>query len=111
MATTLGETAGDTVTMTMKLGYLAGTGVFMSVLVVLVWRQITAKRFRPFLYWATIIASTTAGTALADFATRSLGIRLYGRIAAAAGLRPGLSSRLAFEHGIHLFRHDQHPSR
>jgi len=64
--------------MTMKLGYLAGTGVFMSVLVVLVWRQITAKRFRPLLYWATIIASTTAGTALADFATRSLGIGYTG---------------------------------
>ena len=78
LATTLGETAGDTVTMTMKLGYLAGTGVFMSVLAVLVWRQITAKRFRPFLYWATIIASTTAGTALADFATRSLGIGYTG---------------------------------
>ena len=78
LATTLGETAGDTVTMTMKLGYLAGTGVFMSVLVVLVWRQITAKRFRPLLYWATIIASTTAGTALADFATRSLGIGYTG---------------------------------
>lgn len=78
LATTLGETAGDTVTMTMKLGYLAGTGVFMTVLVVLVWRQITAKRFRPFLYWATIIASTTAGTALADFATRSLGIGYTG---------------------------------
>ena len=79
LATTLGETAGDTVTMTMKLGYLAGTGVFMAVLAVLVWRQIASKRFHPFLYWATIIASTTAGTALADFATRSLGIGYTGR--------------------------------
>lgn len=78
LATTLGETAGDTVTMTMKLGYLAGTVIFMTVLIVLVWGQITAKRFRPFLYWATIIASTTAGTALADFATRSLGIGYTG---------------------------------
>lgn len=78
LATTLGETAGDTVTMTMKLGYLAGTGVFMAVLAVLVWRQIASKRFHPFLYWATIIASTTAGTALADFATRSLGIGYTG---------------------------------
>lgn len=78
LATTLGETAGDTVTMTMKLGYLGGTGVFMTVLAILVWRQIAAKRFRPFLYWATIIASTTAGTALADFATRSLGIGYTG---------------------------------
>lgn len=78
LATTLGETAGDTVTMTMKLGYLAGTVILMTVLIVLVWGQITAKRFRPFLYWATIIASTTAGTALADFATRSLGIGYTG---------------------------------
>ncbi|MFC5373175.1 hypothetical protein ACFPIF_11450 [Brevundimonas faecalis] len=78
LATTLGETAGDTVTMTMKLGYLAGTGVFMAILAVLVWRQIAARRFHPFLYWATIIASTTAGTALADFATRSLGIGYTG---------------------------------
>ncbi|MET4682470.1 COG4705 family protein [Brevundimonas faecalis] len=78
LATTLGETAGDTVTMTMKLGYLAGTGVFMAALAVLVWRQIAARRFHPFLYWTTIIASTTAGTALADFATRSLGIGYTG---------------------------------
>lgn len=78
LATTLGETAGDTVTMTMKLGYLAGTGIFMTLLAVLVWRQIAAKRFHPFLYWATIVASTTAGTALADFATRSLGIGYTG---------------------------------
>lgn len=78
LATTLGETAGDTVTMTMKLGYLAGTSIFLTLLAVLVWRQIAARRFHPFLYWATIIASTTAGTALADFATRSLGIGYTG---------------------------------
>lgn len=78
LATTLGETAGDTVTMSMKLGYLAGTGIFMTLLAVLVWRQIAARRFHPFLYWATIVASTTAGTALADFATRSLGIGYTG---------------------------------
>lgn len=78
LATTLGETGGDTVSMTMNLGYLVGTGIFMSVLVVLVWLQIAAKRFHPFLYWATIIASTTAGTTLADFATRSMGIGYAG---------------------------------
>lgn len=78
LATTLGETAGDTVTMTMKLGYLAETAIFMTVLALLVWRQIAARRFHPFLYWATIVASTTAGTALADFATRSLGIGYTG---------------------------------
>ncbi|CAN5371582.1 membrane protein [soil metagenome] len=78
LATTLGETGGDTVSMTMKLGYLAGTGIFLTVLIVLVWAQIRARAFHPFLYWATIIASTTAGTTLADFATRSLGIGYTG---------------------------------
>lgn len=78
LATTLGETAGDTVTMTMKLGYLAGTGVFLSLLVVLVVLQIKAARFHPFLYWTTIVASTTAGTTMADYATRSLGIGYTG---------------------------------
>ena len=62
LATTLGETAGDTVTMTMNLGYLKGTGIFMTVLALLVWSQIAARRFHPFLYWATIVASTTAGS-------------------------------------------------
>jgi len=73
-ATTLGETGGDTVSMTMGLGYLAATGIFATLLVLLVGWQIAAKRFHPFLYWATIIASTTAGTTMADFADRSLGI-------------------------------------
>src|SRR5690242_3657960 len=78
LATTLGETAGDTVTMTMSWGYLAGTALFFSLLVALVAVQIFAKRFHPSLYWLTIIASTTAGTTLADFATRSLGIGYIG---------------------------------
>lgn len=77
-ATTLGETGGDTVTMTMNLGYLIGTVIFASILIGLVWWQIRAKKFHPFLYWATIIASTTAGTTLADFADRSLGIGYTG---------------------------------
>lgn len=77
-ATTLGETGGDTVTMTMNLGYLTGTAIFLSALVVLVVLQIAAKRFHPVLYWATIIASTTAGTTMADFADRSLGIGYTG---------------------------------
>ncbi len=78
LATTLGETGGDTVTMTMKLGYLTGTIIFLSALAVLVVLQIRARSFHPFLYWATIIASTTAGTTLADFADRSLGIGYAG---------------------------------
>lgn len=78
LATTLGETAGDTLSMTMKLGYLASTAIFASLLIALVIAQVRARRFHPFLYWATIIASTTAGTTLADFATRSLGIGYTG---------------------------------
>jgi len=78
LATTLGETAGDTLSMTLDWGYLASTALFAAVLVLLVWRQIAAPRFHALLYWATIIASTTAGTTLADFATRSLGIGYAG---------------------------------
>lgn len=87
LATTLGETGGDTVTMTWlgettseanPNGYLIGTAIFGSLLVALVAIQIAAKRFHPFLYWATIVASTTAGTTLADYCTRSLGIGYTG---------------------------------
>jgi uncharacterized membrane-anchored protein len=78
LATTLGETGGDTVTMTLNWGYSAGAWLFGGVLVVLVVAQIVAKRFHPILYWATIVASTTFGTALADFADRSLGIGYTG---------------------------------
>jgi uncharacterized membrane-anchored protein len=90
LATTLGETGGDTVSMSWLgettpdagaagvNGYLVGTLIFGAVLALLVWLQISARRFAPWLYWATIIASTTAGTTLADFATRSLGIGYPG---------------------------------
>ena len=78
LATTLGETGGDTVTMTLDWGYLAGTAIFLALLIALVIAQITARKFQPFLYWATIVASTTFGTTMADFATRSLGIGYTG---------------------------------
>jgi uncharacterized membrane-anchored protein len=78
LATTLGETAGDTVSMTMNLGYLTSSAVFLVLLVGLVTWQIAAKRFHPLLYWATIIASTTAGTTMADLVTRSLGVGYAG---------------------------------
>jgi uncharacterized membrane-anchored protein len=78
LATTLGETAGDTVTMSMNLGYLTGTAIFLSAFIVLVIFQIRARRFNPPLYWATIVASTTAGTTMADFADRSLGVGYAG---------------------------------
>jgi uncharacterized membrane-anchored protein len=77
-ATTLGETGGDTVTMTMDLGYLAGTAIFLAILILLVGIQIAARKFHPFIYWTTIVASTTLGTTLADFADRSLGIGYAG---------------------------------
>ncbi len=78
LAPTLGETGGDTVTMTLNWGYLAGTALFFAFLVVLVSAQIRARRFHPALYWAAIVASTTFGTTLADFADRSLGIGYAG---------------------------------
>jgi uncharacterized membrane-anchored protein len=87
LATTLGETGGDTVTMTwlgettphpVPGGYLIGTAMFGVLLIVLVWAQIMARKFNPWLYWATIVTSTTCGTTLADFADRSLGIGYPG---------------------------------
>src|SRR5437660_7428429 len=77
-ATTLGETGGDSVTMTLNWGYLVGTAIFFSLLILLVVTQIKAEKFHPFVYWATIVASTTAGTTMADFADRSLGIGYAG---------------------------------
>ena len=78
LATTLGETGGDTVTMTLGWGYLTGTAIFLALLIGLVIAQIVAPKFHPFLYWATIVASTTFGTTMADFADRSLGIGYTG---------------------------------
>jgi len=77
-ATTLGETGGDAVSMSMDLGYLVGTAIFSAIFLVFVAAQIKANAFHPLLYWATIIATTTVGTTLADFTTRSLGIGYAG---------------------------------
>ena len=77
-ATTLGETGGDAVSMSMNLGYLVGTGIFAVIFLAAVVAQVKAKGFHPFLYWTTIIATTTVGTTLADFADRSLGIGYAG---------------------------------
>src|SRR3982075_1596923 len=79
-ATTLGETGGDSVTMTLNWGYLAGTALFLGLLIALVIAQIMAKKFHPFLYWGTIVASTTFGTTMADLADRSLGIGYTGGV-------------------------------
>ncbi len=78
IATTLGETGGDAVTMTLGLGYLVGTAIFATLFAVAVAAQIAARRFHPVLYWAVIVATTTAGTTLADFFDRSLGIGYVG---------------------------------
>lgn len=78
LATTLGETGGDAISMSMDLGYLLATFIFMVIFIVAVIAQIRANFFHPVLYWATIIASTTVGTTMADFATRSLGIGYSG---------------------------------
>jgi uncharacterized membrane-anchored protein len=78
LCTTLGETGGDAVSMSMNLGYLVSTGIFMVIFIGAVLLQIQARRFHPFLYWGTIIASTTVGTTLADYATRSMGIGYTG---------------------------------
>ena len=78
LATTLGETAGDALSMSMNLGYLVSTAIFAALFFVAVTAQIKAKQFHPFLYWATIIATTTVGTTLADYADRSLGIGYTG---------------------------------
>src|ERR1700730_8985443 len=77
-ATTLGEMGGDAVSMSMHLGYAIGTAIFIGIFFVAVAAQIAAKSFHPFLYWAVIIATTTAGTTMADFADRSLGIGYAG---------------------------------
>jgi uncharacterized membrane-anchored protein len=77
-ATTLGETGGDAVSMSMRLGYLIGTAIFAAIFLVAVAAQIKAKTFHPLLYWTTIIATTMVGTTLADYADRSLGIGYAG---------------------------------
>ena len=80
LATTLGETGGDTLSMSMHLGYLLSTVVFAAIFLAAVIVQIRAKQFHPVVYWTTIIATTTVGTTLADFADRSLGIGYTGGV-------------------------------
>ena len=77
-ATTLGETGGDAVTMSANLGYLVGTAIFAALFGIMVYFQIRARHFQPHLYWVTIVATTTVGTTMADFADRSLGIGYAG---------------------------------
>ena len=95
-ATTLGETGGDTVSMSMHLGYLVGTAIFAAIFLVIVTAQIRSSRFHPLLYWATIIATTTVGTTLADYADRSLGIGYVG------GTQPADGHDAHGAHAAHL---------
>ncbi|MCP5315584.1 MAG: hypothetical protein H6955_18640 [Chromatiaceae bacterium] len=78
LATTLGETGGDTLSMSLNLGYLMSTGIFAALFVAAVIAQVKARQFKPVIYWATMIATTTVGTTMADFADRSLGIGYTG---------------------------------
>jgi uncharacterized membrane-anchored protein len=78
LATTLGETGGDAVSMSMQLGYLVGTAIFAALFLAAVIVQVRTERFHPYVYWTTIVATTTVGTTLADFADRSLGIGYSG---------------------------------
>ena len=88
-ATTLGETGGDWVSMSLKLGYLVGSLIFAVIFIGLVWGQVKAERFRPILYWATIVATTTLGTTMADFADRSIGLGYPGGVTCVALLLVG----------------------
>ena len=85
-ATTLGETGGDAVSMSMNLGYLIGTAIFALAFIIAVLSQIKSKQYHPAIYWTTIIASTTVGTTLADYADRSLGIGYSGGVTLLTGL-------------------------
>ncbi|MBV9198482.1 MAG: hypothetical protein JOY83_01880, partial [Alphaproteobacteria bacterium] len=105
LATTLGETGGDAITMTLGLGYLVGTAIFATLLIIAVTAQIRSHRFHPFLYWSVIVAATTAGTTLADFCDRSLGIGyvggssiLFGLLMATLGLWYWSCGSIAVDH-------------
>jgi len=95
LATTLGETGGDALSMSLNLGYLLSTGIFAVIFAIAVGTQILAKKFHPAIYWVTIIATTTVGTTLADFCDRSLGIGYTGGSVLLLGLL--LASLLAWK--------------
>ena len=107
LATTLGETGGDSVTMTLNWGYLTGTAIFFSLLIVLVIAQIAARRFYPLLYWATIVALTTAGTTMA-FRRPLAWHWLYRWLVTASGLRAGRARSLVLVGRYDLSRDRQY---
>src|ERR1700757_5009794 len=77
-ATTLGETGGDTLSMSFKLGYAESSLIFMGLFIVAIMAQLKARRFHPWIYWIAIVATTLVGTTMADFADRSMGIGYAG---------------------------------
>ena len=102
-ATTLGETGGDWVTMSLSLGYLIGTAIFAAVFIGLVLGQVKASRFHPLLYWATIVATTTLGTTMADFFDRSMGVGYAGGVAVIAVLlAASLATWFRVEHSVSM---------
>jgi Repeat of Unknown Function (DUF347) len=105
LATTLGETGGDAVTMSMNLGYAIGSFIFIGIFAAAVVAQILAKSFHPFLYWATIVATTTLGTTMADFPDRSLGIGYFGGSSILFGGADCFLGRMALVRGLHLRQH------
>jgi len=92
LATTLGETGGDLVSMTLGLGYVAATGLFFAVFLALASGQVLARRFYPFLYWGVVLATTTVGTTISDFLDRTAGL---GYLGGAAVLSATLAAVLA----------------
>src|SRR6185312_15733171 len=106
-ATTLGETGGGRVTMTLDWGYLAGTALFLALLIILVLLQIRAKKFRPLLYWTTIVASTTFGTTMADFADRRHW--LYRRISTSLAVFTGGAGLVVLVGANDFRQYGQHP--
>lgn len=103
-ATTLGETGGDALSMTMNLGYALSTIIFMACFIAALWVQVRAKSFHPFLYWTVIVTTTTVGTTMADFADRSLGVGYVGGSLILFALLMGVLALWRFTLGSVSFR-------
>ncbi len=104
LATTLGETAGDFISMTLGLGYYAGLAITFSILAVILWFQTTSRRFHPVLFWTAIIATTTAGTEISDFMDRSLGLGYtWGSLILIAGLTATLALWYARDRSLSVY--------
>jgi uncharacterized membrane-anchored protein len=104
LATTLGETAGDFISMTLGLGYYAGLAITLTALVLILALQVAARRFHPLLFWCCIIATTTVGTEISDFMDRSLGLGYFaGTLILVAGLMLSLSTWYFREHDLRVY--------